>query len=692
MGNFRSIEFWKTSIMTLPENAFFELLRTVFGKIKTPFSKQILMGDLERFLLRDDIINNIKHYINDNDRLVIAAVAALNEPTPGDLEAFFTGEIGYAKLHDLVVNLEERFILYRFFEEGQNKRISRLALNPVLEPVLSPIAAESSLLFPTITANEAADEKKQGGLLNDRILAALLSFVSRNRLFFRAGGGIRQKVSNAAKTLFPGLPLETIMDGLRVLGLFFDEGETLVPDYHRFAAFGNLSRIERMAYCAAGILSKEDASREGASETFSPWMYRAKVRNYAETISRLHNLMDSERLYPHATLRKLAFMGESGGDSANSDNIIDAMEKTGLIIRHDAAGCHEMTAWRKALLTEPAPSKEGSASTSPAIAMDTPATLIVYPEIAYNDAVSIAAFADIIEAGMTVRFELSRDSVVLAFNRGYSAEQIIELLQRLSHNRIDENVLFTLRDWEKRHGEVTLRRGLVLTLAPQQQHLAETKPLAKLIVETLAPGVYMLPEAAEESAVQALSRAGVSIIARRDLCRSEEPASDTLRHFFQPLLAAPSPSRAAPSADSANDGAASILINKFHSILKQMPLTGETRDELAARIDRRLVLCESQLKDAIVRYEKLEARGLDYVGKALIAKQAVAMQSPVELVLPGKQDHVFGIPKALDKAGNESILVLELLNEGDDGIDNTMRIPLGKISLLRRIKKSIFEG
>ena len=63
MSNFRSVEFWKASVMTLPDNAFFDLLRTVFGKIKTPFSKQVLMNDLEKFLLRDDVKKNIYAYM-----------------------------------------------------------------------------------------------------------------------------------------------------------------------------------------------------------------------------------------------------------------------------------------------------------------------------------------------------------------------------------------------------------------------------------------------------------------------------------------------------------------------------------------------------------------------------------------------------------------------------------------------------
>jgi hypothetical protein len=118
-----------------------------------------------------------------------------------------------------------------------------------------------------------------------------------------------------------------------------------------------------------------------------------------------------------------------------------------------------------------------------------------------------------------------------------------------------------------------------------------------------------------------------------------------------------------------------------------MRLGAEEKDELTARINRRLVLCEAQLKDAVVRYEKLEARGLDYPGKIMIAKQAITRRSPVEVIWPGrqKQESVIGIPKTLEKTDGESVLIIETLGD-------TVRIPLGKISLLRRIKKSIFEN
>jgi hypothetical protein len=88
-----------------------------------------------------------------------------------------------------------------------------------------------------------------------------------------------------------------------------------------------------------------------------------------------------------------------------------------------------------------------------------------------------------------------------------------------------------------------------------------------------------------------------------------------------------------------------------------------------------------------------------YVGKAAVAKQAIALKSPVELVLPqrGKDsEKIVGIPTALEKSGGESILVIKLIDtEGaPPPVEESpqLRIPLGKISFLRRIKKSIFEN
>ena len=695
-GVFRSVEFWKASIMPLPDHAFFELLRTVFGKIKTPFNKQNLVGELEKFLLNNDIQKNIAAYIDKNDARIIAAIAVLNEPTAAELDAFFDQELDNTELHDMVINLEERFILFRFMEEGRNE--SRLALNPVLEPVLAQYTVDKSSLFPSFN-NTTSDKTGKQNLLffDDRILAALLSFVSQYELFFIKEGKIRHKVLNMAEVLLPGLQLEPVIGGLQVLGLFFANGDTLLPDFARFAAFGKLDRLERTEYCAAGIL----CYYESPTGELSPWLFRSKLRSYASFIHNFYASLDPEQLYPLVTMRRLVFILGRNNIEINCDILVKAMERTGLLISDSNKR------WQKSPLVS------GSAANgATVVAMDSPFTLLMYPEIAYNDAIEIASISRVTGTGLNVSFEINKDAAVLAFNRGISAAAVIDLLKRLSGNRLDENAAFTLLDWEKRHKEVSLCKGLVLSLSPERGYLAETKPLSKYISAKLAPGIFLIPENMEEKVYSALKKAGVTIFAKPNNGANHDddgisPASAADSRIYFPRLNAGtlntenrqsgsgkekderkiSESDPPASVPAASVPASSALIEGFHSIINKMRLGAEQRDELTARVNRRLVLCESQLKDAVVRYEKLEARGLDYAGKAMIAKQAIAKQLPVEVSWAGrqKQESVIGVPKALEKKDDENVLVME-------SAGTTIRVPLGKIGLLRRIKKSIFEN
>jgi len=692
-GVFRSAAFWRASIMPLPDHAFFELLRTVFGKIKTPFNKQNLVGELEKFLSNGDIQKNIAAYIDKNDARIITAVALLDEPSAPELDAFFSGELDHTELHDMVINLEERFILFRFSDEGGNE--SRLALNPVLEPVLARYTDNISSLLPSFPKETPG---KTGGqtapLFDDRILAALLSFVSQNGAFYIKDGKIRRKVLNSAEALFPSLQLEPVIGALRVLGLFFTDGDRLLPDYTRFAAFGKLNRQERTEYCAAGILCYYGRQ----TGELSPWLSRPMLRKYAAFVHDFYTSLDPERQYPLITLQRLAFIMGRNNNEINRAMLIKAAEQTGLLVS-GTDKCRQKSAPVPERVIPAKLAATGAAAGAATIAADSPFTLLMYPEIAYNDAVALASFSRVIETGLNVRFEIDKDAAVAAFNRGITATAAIELLRRLSGNRIDENTAFTLLDWEKRHKEVSLYKGLVLSLSPERRYLADTKPLSKYITATLADGIYLIPENTEEKIYTALKKAGVTIFAKPDsggAFSGGAPNSAADSRIYFPRLDTETPNtipyaqfRSEEDENGVNtpDPPASTLIDKFHSIISRMSLGAEQRDELTARINRRLVLCEAQLKDAVVRYEKLEARGLDYAGKIMIAKQAIARQSPLEASRTGRQgqESVTGIPKALEKTDGDSVLVMEAAN-GD-----TVRLPLGKIGLLRRIKKSIFE-
>ena len=758
--------------MTLPDNGFFELLRSVFGNIKTPFSKQRLMDDLFKLLSRDEIRKTIAAYIDEQDHKVIAAVALLNEPAPGELESFFAGELTCAELHSLVLNLEERLILYRFRkplaenphrgQQGpklspalgrsspQAEGILCLALNPVLEKVLAPFVGDIGPLFPSFPIENDVPTGSAEGILpsvcisDSRILAAFFAFlysyseeeplrIEAETQFHR----LRKKVLEDGKKVFPDLDLDLAVRTLLHLELFHAEGYSLIPCGERIAAYSDLSPVERQEYWAAGVYYclNETADNDTTG------LYRNRLRKIVSTIHRFMGLIDGEKKHPEVTLRRLMElvgkedwgMGNVWGARLFDDKVwlpfepfLAAVEKSGLLIKK--GNC-----WSVAAAAVPM-----AETTGPVIVMNTAFSFILYPEIAFADAMTLAAFCSVklpasqmCPEGASVCFELTRESAVRGFDQGLGAAGMIEILNRLSLNRLDENMCWTLKDWESRYAGVSLHQGIILNLAEDRRYLAEARPLASLIRRTLAPGVYLLSSGDRAEAARALRKAGVDIIAQppsgtpgtwnglqgasppasRSEQKTETPwfgTSAFLRNSF-PRLGPPETAeflkqhkeeKAVEKAASGQESPpeADSIKQRFHHVLKNMRLSKPERDELEARIERRLILSEAQLEGSSLRYEKLEARGLDYAGKSAIAKQAIESGSLLDVSWPGPGGdikRVLGVPSALEKKEGESILVIKTPVSGDAVLSETtfqetIRIPLGKISLLRRIKQSIF--
>jgi hypothetical protein len=423
-------------------------------------------------------------------------------------------------------------------------------------------------------------------------------------------------------------------------------------------------------------------------------------------------LLETDRQYPKLTLVRLADMlersgagipGEPGGvfavdqggawDVAFFDSLLEALRIAGLL-GVGAGGAYFRSLPGKHGAADG--SANGSAEGSPVIAMDTAFSCILYPEIDFADALSLASFSVVRETGAAVRFELTRESVVRGFDLGLDGDVMLALLDRLSGNQVGQNLRWTVKDWESRYAGVSLFQGLVLSLAEDRRYLAGMEPVASLIRRTLAPGVYLLSAEDRADAIQALRRAGIDIIAqppRDDGTMPEDRASP-----YPSLAGAPGLPRGRPLPGDDETARleslppdplrAGLYKERFRSALEKLSLPRDERAELSARIERRLILSESQLATTSAPREKLEARGLDYVGKTSIAKQAIAAKQLIEIVWSGQRGEVnraIGLPNALQKSGGETLLVLKPVPSGDP-----IRLPLGKIGLLRRVKQSLF--
>jgi hypothetical protein len=579
-------------------------------------------------------------------------------------------------------------------------------------------------------------------------LAALFAYISGEDGFFKTEGGIRKKVLDEGEKIFPGLDLNMAAGALKALGLFergaFDnpggEDERFTPQEQRIRDFSLLGEGQWQIYWAAGVylfLEEEKAAAQGGQ--ISERFFRNRAREAASGIHHFFGALEKGRCYSKTVLHRfwnlLAKAGEGEDlwgsrlfESKNRlsfDLIMGALAKTGLLSLSPVPG-EAGEFWKKDFFYEtPSQEAESAAPTEdvpvknsgrPVIAMDTAFSFILYPEISLEDALSLSFFCSVQggrqgqETGAAVYFELSRSSAVRGFDQGLTAASMLRFLKRLSGDRVDSNLEWNLKDWETRYDAVSLHQGLVLTLAEDHRYLARAEPVASLIKRVLTPGVYLLATAEKGDAVSALKKAGVDIIAQPSSqasgfsgedpsrkSRSAEASGRQSRLFlFQGERTLPLPVKG-DNAPSPNAETLEGVKERFREILKKRRLSKAEQDELSSRIERRLVLSEAQLEAASVRYEKLEARGLDYVGKSVIAKQAIALGSLLEVSWPGPggvSNHATGIPGTMEKQEGESVLVLKAPPEGEAQAEfaaGDIRIPLGKISLMRRIKQSIFE-
>jgi hypothetical protein len=698
--SFRSISEWESALLTLPENSFFTLLRSVFGNIKTPFNKQKLIHDLTAFLSKKEIQETIKNYIDEDDHRVIAAIGILEEPFPGELESFFGGEYSYADLHSIVLNLEERLIVYRFKDEGK----SRLALNPVLAPVLKPFAENINILFPSSKIADPENAERKKSPWGASLLACLISFVYDQHDLFKNQGGVKKKSLDDCKRIFPTIKLEPLLGTFRALGLLqLDEMGKHHIDENRLDQLTELSEYERRIYLAAAMMVFYEQD-----ENF--WQYFNKNR-ILTTTKELHSFLQSlntDRTYPKSTMHKMFEIQESKGkdfffkkattkNNGRAELVFKVLQMFNLIEKT------EKDSWKIIPVDNHLDNSfEEKNNSIKYISMDSPNSFIVFPEITFAKAMQLARFSSVLETGTTTRFALTKDSAVRAYQLGMTGEEIIEVLKNFSGTHIDQNIIWQLKDWEKRYSEVALNTGVVLSLSKDRLYLANTEPLASMIAAVLAPGIFLLNVDEEDDAANALEKAGVDIIARNTNQRKQKNIRlEKKTSFFLKLDT--SSNRNLLSIKGEQNNHQSDIINiddeksdeqkdHFRTVLAKMKIAKDQRDELSARIERRLILSDEQMDGSSVKYEKLEARGLDYVGKHNIAKQAIASGALLEVVWSDEQgivQRIFDVPCNIDKVNGEAVLVMHT-EKNESNQDGLIRIALGRISLLRRIKQSIF--
>jgi hypothetical protein len=695
----KPVEHFIEALSRLDEKKFFEISRNFLGDVRTPYNKQAVIERLVSSLANRACQEVMLSYITDDDALVINTVELLDGPTLHDLYAFFAAQFSYAECVQRTASLEERLVIYRFINAGKE----RYALNPVFGGMLEGVLAKQCLLFPCREngQNEQKMNPAAGTVpllpVNKLFLLGFFSFIHARKVPVKADYTLARKTEEAAAAFFSGYCFAELLAAAEYLGLVSIAGSVYHINTRAVLDFLKLPGKECRAYLAAGMC--------------------ADKRYAVPAVNFLASLSPGKHYASTAVYRMLWIIFRTSAPHfvPAFDKFLAALQKTGLL-----AGTEDAETGEKWFAlppdTDEKNTKNGPSQNVPvSIMFDSPFTFIVLPDadvLSVFDVIYFSAIENIQEH----RFTVSKEMAVRCFETGFgsahgagsggaggisagNAGWIIDRLEAFSggRGRIDGTLVWSLNEWEKRFGEVILHEGLVLCLGQERRYLAETAGLKPYLKKMIAENVYVIEPKYRDAVEAVLTKSGVDIIGRAHAPPAEavDRGDDATRRTVSlpPLSdAAFSPRFFAGEREAAQTVPAGTEDHRqaFRTMLASLGAADSEKRELLARIERGLIFSADQLKKlaspGTFPYERTEARGLDYTGKLLIAKSALANRSPVEISWHGEN----GEEKALC-----AITDIEKTPSGDllfvTANRREQQIPLGKVSVIRRIKQSIFE-
>jgi hypothetical protein len=730
---------WSAALLTSSSETLLGAVRNYIGAVKTPYDKRDLVAKLVAFLNRKETRDSLFSLLDPLDCKILGS-ALLVGPVPEQaLKELFIGEIPLFELGVRISNLLDRLLLFRYPVGGRKL----VAVNPLLEEELGRIVLEPGAFYGLGPREEAAELPATDA----KAAVALFTFLLHAPGSMKKGGGLTKRAAERLASLLAdsGLPGEERLGALALAlaaagALPPGEEEGRSPDR---AAFARLLAEwgEDLPYYLASCLSEEKGAEEGLSASGAELSGRAEAYRvegsasggafggggaawaYATVLAGALEAMPDGALVPRSSLaRWLRIVARRARLSVYPSEAIPALESLGIVAPRAEGLVLCLPSRGAAGRGGEAPAK-GSASRGPILVVEGAHALHLMPEATLEERLFVGSVARPSGFGLVWNFEVERETVRRAFAAGLSAAEIKSRFAAMSGNELPQSFAFSLGAWEEEYRSLRLYRGFVLVADERQRPVIErSAALGRIVAERLAPGVYLLSAATAEAAAAALEAAGleapplVAVGASGSASgagtaggagstgatgsaiegatglgrRGEATTGSRARLRIDELrdLVGLGPSQGV-SAASPRDADPEPRLAELRSALAQAPRSDEERRELADRIERRLVLTERQIAQADPHPERLEASGLDYLGKVRVVERALRTSGDrLEVLyrLPGEEPvRALLRPVRLDK--NDKGLVLEA---EDLGSGSPARVPLGAVSTVRRLRASLF--
>jgi len=656
-------EEWKKIILSINDNSFFDLMRNYLGRIETPFNKQDLINRLINFFNSNQVQEKILEILDDNDASILTAIHFMLGPSDSELHEVFP-DWSYLDLHNNIQNLEERFLIY--------KKTNSYYITPVFEEIFLEKVISPSLLIETKTVESAIDPQLW---LNDSLMFALLSFIQKNRNLIKIDGSIKKRgiteLENIFPTLFSGAiglkRFELCTSVLTNLNLVFSYDGLICTDIDRWNKLASLKKSKRYSLYYGAALAKNNSEAKLLSIFFTNFLNefpkgkaiskQSVNRYYKLYVEAKHEKLPLFQLNKITEILKVMSILIESEDFLRINSSLDFFHKE----KHD----------------------------EPPLIIQPNFEITVKPFLNLEDSIFLATALEIRQYDLFSRFALTRESFLQAYDKGIKSEAILEKLHELSRKEIPQNVKISLKDWEDDHRKVKLYTGIVLKVSEDKQMLIDkTDYMKPYIREILAPGVYLLDQEQEKLWIEALKELSISPLPASRKIETGENLDRTFDDRFtnDGVEINERKDWIDPEKNQLSqiDSHIDLLLRK----LETSGIKGDEKKEIEARIQRKLIIIESQINRGIIRPEITEAKGMNFQGKVRLIESALSNSSDrLELTYYTSTgvNSVLVQPAELLKEEKERTLIGKILPD-----EELIKIKISKISKVKKIRSSLF--
>ena len=378
----------------------------------------------------------------------------------------------------------------------------------------------------------------------------------------------------------------------------------------------------------------------------------------------IYGNMRADRSYPDRAFARLtkctAYMAglEFGEIQSHKDNLL----KTALVVE-DSTGLRKLTPAQTA--------GEGKIVVQPDF------SLYVQGSLSFEENMTLAFYSEIRELDVISRWEVTRESFMRGIRSGISAGSFMGLLEEKSGAPLPQNILFSFKSWEEECQGISVYRGCVIKVDERFSKLLDNNShFKKYIKEKLSDGLYLVSDENFPDAMKVVENISGQSLA----LPPERKSSDILSPAENRDDSNPFQSYEKPASKVKKHDISDKLLMKIETL----DITQEQKEILADRVKRKLILSEHQLEGGGVRYELMEARGIDYNRKVRLCQHVMeAGGAFLELSL-GAEKTMLIKPVQLKKAGNDMLMIGDEIPEG-----RPVQVPLRKVHYMRKVRTSL---